>query len=238
MTAYANDVRRLKTLKEGLLDVYGRMLARYGPQLWWPGDTRFEVMVGAVLTQAAAWTNVEKAIGNLRRANVLSPQGIRDLPEESLAELLYPSGYYNSKARKLKALVEYLASRFGDDLDAMSRMDGDVLRRELIQVYGIGEETADDILLYAADKPAFVIDNYTRRTFARLGLAPEKPTYPAYRSMFMDHLPADRKMFGEYHGLIVRHGKEACRKRPLCDGCCLLDICPTGTDATKHAAGP
>ena len=133
------------------------MLARYGPQHWWPGDTRFEVMVGAVLTQAAAWTNVEKAIGNLRRANVLSLQGIRDLPEERLAELLYPSGYYNSKARKLKALVEYLSSRFGDDLDAMSRMDGDVLRRELLQVYGIGEETADDILLYAADKPAFVI---------------------------------------------------------------------------------
>jgi endonuclease-3 related protein len=220
-------------LRERLLEVYDLMLARYGRQHWWPGETRFEVMVGAALTQAAAWTNVEKAIGNLRDADALSPQGIRDLPDARLAELLYPSGYYNSKARKLKALVEYLGSRFGDDFDAMSRMDGDELRGELLRVYGIGEETADDILLYAADKPAFVIDNYTRRMFSRLGLAPEKPAYRDYRSMFMDHLPADRDLLGEYHGLIVRHGKEVCRKRPLCHGCCLLEMCPVGTAAAR-----
>ena len=218
-------------MRERLLDIYDRMLERYGPQRWWPGDTTFEVMAGAVLTQAAAWTNVEKAIKNLVEADALSPRAMRRLSHDELARLVYPSGYYNSKARKLKALVEYIGRRFDDDLDAMAREDVDVLRGELLGVYGIGEETADDILLYALGKPVFVVDNYTRRAFWRLGMASEKGSYSVYRSLFMDHLPHDPGLFNEYHALIVRHGNEACRRRPLCQSCCLLEVCPTGSDA-------
>ena len=216
------------TLEDSLLDIYGLMLERYGAQNWWPGETPFEMMVGAVLTQAAAWTNVEKAISNLIAADALSAHAIRSIKQEELAKLVYPSGYYNSKARKLKALAEYLGRRFDDDLDAMQNEDVSTLRAELLGVYGIGEETADDILLYALSKPTFVVDNYTRRIFHRLGLAPEKGSYSIYRSMFMDNLPAGQELFGEYHALIVRHGKEVCKKRPACEGCCLLEVCPTG----------
>ena len=219
-------------LHDRLLDVYSRMLGRYGPQRWWPGDTRFEVMVGAILTQAAAWTNVEKAIANLVAENALSPEGIRRLDQDHLAKLVYPSGYYNAKARKLKALVEYLGTRFNDDLDTMSQVDTAPLRSELLDVYGIGEETADDILLYALGKPAFVIDNYTRRVFYRLRLAPGKGPYSTYQALFEDNLPADPPLFNEFHALIDRHSSEVCRPKPLCQGCCLLDICPTGLGAT------
>ena len=211
-----------------LLDIFDRMRDRYGPQDWWPGDTRFEIMVGAVLTQATAWTNVRQAIGNLMAAGVLSPQAVRGISQERLAELVHPSGYFNSKARKLKALAEYLGQRFHDDLDAMSQVDPEALRAELLGVYGIGEETADDILLYAVGQPAFVIDNYTRRIFSRLGLASEKATYLTHRSLFTEHLPRDRDLFREYHALVVRHGKEVCRKRPICEQCCLLQVCPAG----------
>ena len=216
------------SMEHRLLEIYRRMLERYGPQHWWPGETRFEIMVGAVLTQAAAWSNVQKAISNLAAEGVLSPQAIRELNIGELAQLIRPSGHFNSKARKLKALAEYLGRRFDDDLDAMSRQDTDALRRELLGVYGIGEETADAILLYAVDKTAFVVDNYTRRIFSRLGLAPQSASYPLLRSLFMDRLPSDRALFREYHALLVRHGREVCAKRPLCEGCCLLEGCPTG----------
>ena len=185
-------------------------------------------MVGAVLTQATAWGNVEKAIVRLKEADALSPYGIRRLPVDELAQLVYPSGYYNAKARKLKALVMYLGERFGDDLDAMGRSDTPALREELLGIHGIGEETADDILLYALGKPVFVVDAYTRRLFHRLGLAPERGPYSEYGALFNDNLPHDAAMFGEYHALIVRLGVEHCRKTPACNGCCLLEVCPTG----------
>ena len=220
------------THREKLLDIYDRMLARYGPQHWWPADTWFEIVVGAVLTQAAAWTNVRKAISNLVAADALNPQAIRRLSEEELARLIYPSGFFNSKARKLKAVAEYLGRRFNDDLSAMSREDADLLRKELLDVYGIGEETADAILLYAVGKATFVADNYTKRVFSRLGAAPSQGPYATYRALFMDHLPADRELFSEYHALIVRHGKEVCRKSPICQECCLLEVCPTGQAVT------
>ena len=221
------------TTREELLQIYERLLERYGPQDWWPGDTRFEIMVGAVLTQAAAWTNVEKAISNLVDAGVLSPRAIRELDESELARHIYPSGYFNAKARKLKALVEYLGNRFDDDLDAMSREDAGALRAELLGVYGIGEETADDIMLYAVGMATFVADNYTRRMFSRLGIVPEKGSYSAYRAMFMDNLPSDRNLFQQYHALIVQLGKDVCRKRPRCGDCCLLVVCPTGSELSR-----
>ena len=168
---------------DALREIYARLLARFGPQHWWPAETRFEVMVGAVLTQATAWGNVEKAIARLKEADALSPGGLRRLPVDELAQLVYPSGYYNAKARKLKALVMYLGERFGDDLDAMGRSDTPALREELLGIHGIGDETADDILLYALGKPVFVVDAYTRRLFHRLGLAPERgPTRSTARS--------------------------------------------------------
>ena len=215
-------------LRESLMAVYDRMFSRYGPQGWWPGGPGFEMMVGAVLTQAASWANVESAIANLRSAGALTPRAIRAIPQDELARLVYPSGYYNAKARKLKALAEYIGERFADDLDAMAREDTDTLRKDLLQVHGIGEETADDILLYSVGKPSFVVDAYTRRLFWRLGLAPAMGSYSEYRAPFMENLPKDPQLFGEYHALIVRHGKEVCKKEPICEGCCLLEVCPTG----------
>ena len=209
------------------------MLRRYGRQHWWPGDSWFEVMVGAVLTQAAAWGNVEKAISNLKAANALSPEAIRAIDEQELAKLVYPSGYYNAKARKLKALAQFVGREYNDDVEAMQKPDIGALREELLGVYGIGEETADDILLFALDKPAFIIDSYTKRLFTRLHLAPERGPYSTYRSLFTDNLPASAELFGEYHALIVSHGKSVCRKRPMCEGCCLLEVCPTGIEATS-----
>ena len=211
-----------------LLDIYRLLLDSHGPQHWWPGDSPFEVMVGAVLTQAAAWTNVEKAIANLKDAGALSPNALRAMPVEELASLLYPVGYYNSKAKKLKALVEYFGDRYNDDLDPMARVDVLTLRTELLGVYGIGEETADDILVYAVGKPAFVIDAYTRRICVRLGLSTERASYRELQNLFVDNLPPDVQLFNEYHALLDRHGKEVCKKEPLCRECVLQDICPYG----------
>ena len=173
------------------MKVFNRMLERYGKQYWWPGETWFEVMVGAILTQATSWTNVEKAIANIKAAGVLTPTGIRDIGEDELAELIYSSGYYNAKARKLKALAEYVGTRFNDDLAATSRFEMAELREELLDVHGIGEETADDILLYAVGRPAFVIDSYTRRIFSRLGYSPVSSNMPAAR-ISRDELPRSR----------------------------------------------
>lgn len=212
--------------------VYRRLLDAYGPQHWWPAEGRFEVMVGAILTQSAAWSNVEKAIDRLKAAGKLSPSAIRATPVEELASLVYSSGYYNAKARKLKALTAYLGERYGDDIDAMRSHDTQSLRAELLAVHGIGNETADDILLYALDKPVFVIDAYTRRLLSRLGVADEKEPYAHHQQLFMDELRVDADVFAEYHALIVTHAKASCRKSPVCGGCALLDICPTGQAQT------
>ena len=211
-----------------LQEIFNRLLSRYGKQHWWPADTPFEVMVGAILTQATAWTNVERAIGRLKKADALSPAAMRALDAETLAGLIYSSGFYNEKSVRLKALAQYLGDAYDDDIEAMRGEDGVKLRRELLAVKGIGEETADAILLYALGKPSFVIDAYTRRLFNRLGITPESESYSAYQRMFSDNLPPDTALFAEYHALIVQHCKEACRKTPICEGCCLLEMCPTG----------
>ena len=212
-----------------LAEVYELMLGRYGPQHWWPADSWFEMMAGAVLTQSAAWANVEKAIVNLKSAGKLSPEAILTTPQEELAKLVYPSGYYNAKARKLKALAEYLGTTWQDDIDAMAGVDLAPLRVELLGVHGVGEETADDILLYALDKTVYVIEKYTRSLVDRLGLAPGEDRYSAYQALFMERLEPDAEMYGEYHALIVRHAKEVCRKTaPICNGCVLQEVCPTG----------
>ncbi|MBI2918212.1 MAG: endonuclease III domain-containing protein [Chloroflexi bacterium] len=213
-------------LGERLLDVYQRLYAFYGPQHWWPGDTPFEVIIGAILTQSAAWVNVEKAINNLKAAGALTPTALRAISLEELASLVYPSGYYRAKARKVKAFVQYLGERYSDSLDALFQGEVASLRRELLSVYGIGEETADSILLYAGGKPVFVVDAYTRRIMSRLGLSPPQDTYAHYQAMFHDNLPPDPGLFNEYHALLVQHGKTRCHRRdPLSGGCPLRDMC-------------
>jgi endonuclease-3 related protein len=218
-------------------NIFQRLLAHYGPQGWWPGDDRpFVVVVGAILTQAAAWKNVEKALHNLERAGALTPEGLLRLPEEELARLVYPAGYYNAKARKLKAFAEMLHRRCRSRLESLFALPLGELRRALLETYGIGPETADDIILYAAGRPVFVVDAYTRRIFSRLGLRPGEDTYGAWQSFFMHWLPPDVSLFKEYHALLVRHGKETCRREPRCADCCLLDVCATGREVVGRPA--
>jgi endonuclease-3 related protein len=208
-----------------LQKIYHQLLDAYGPQHWWPAEAPFEVMVGAILTQSAAWRNVEKAIANLKSAKALSPQALRRLSLSELSVLIHPCIYYNVKARKLKALADFLGEYCQDDLSKLFANSTDQLRQQLLSVWGIGEETADSILLYAANKPVFVIDAYTRRIINRIGLAPDSSSYTAYQSLFMDNLPPDVALFNEYHALLVRLGKDVCHNRPLCPQCCLRNIC-------------
>jgi endonuclease-3 related protein len=207
-------------IEKKLRQVYQRLFERYGPQHWWPARERFEVIIGAILTQSTAWTNVEKAIAKLEATGKLSPEALRKLPEAEIAVLIHPCGYYNVKARKLKTFVNWLGEN-GDDLDRIFKSESSELRKQLLGIYGIGEETADSILLYAGNKPVFVIDAYTRRIIDRMGLTPLNHGYADYQTLFTANLPADAKLFNEYHALLVRHAKEVCRKRPLCEVCCL-----------------
>lgn len=174
---------------------------------------------------------MEKALSSLKDARALSPVGLRSLSEAALAEKIRPSGYFNAKARKLKAFVALLDRSYGGYLERMLASPAEELRERLIATHGIGPETADSILLYAADRPVFVIDAYTRRTFLRLGLVPERDTYDGWQRLFMEALPPDAGLFNEYHALIVRHGKDVCRKRPLCEQCPLAAICPVAAAA-------
>lgn len=212
------------SIRQLLEEVYHSLLSHYGPQHWWPADEPFEVIVGAILTQQTTWGNVKKALSNLKQAKVLDAACLRQLPLDQLAELIYPCGYYRAKALKLKAFTERLAM-YDNSLENLFALDIDRLRHELLSIYGVGEETADSIILYAAKKPIFVIDAYTRRILRRLGLAPAKDDYASLQALFMDNLPWDQDIYGEYHALLVRHGKETCRKRPLCPRCCLSYLC-------------
>jgi endonuclease-3 related protein len=208
-----------KEVKRALLDIYRRLYDEYGPQHWWPAEEPFEVITGAILTQSAAWTNVEKAIKNLKQAGALTPEAMRRISREKLAALIHPCGYFNTKARKLKAFAGWLGEKHNDDLDSLFKQDIPAIRQQLLGVYGIGEETADSIILYAGHKPVFVIDAYTRRIISRLGLAPNNNSYRAYQRLFTANLPADIKLFNEYHALLVRLAKEICRTKPSCHKC-------------------
>jgi len=213
-------------ISDKLQDIYRRLMDCYGPQHWWPAEGPFEMIVGAVLTQSAAWVNVEKAIANLKTAKALSLRALRHLPLAEIAALIRPCGYYNAKALKLKSFAQWLGEHYDDNLDKLWADNIDRLRQQLLSIHGIGEETADSIILYGAGKPMFVIDAYTRRIIDRLGLAPESNTYAAYQTLFMHGIPTDSELFQEYHALLVRLAKDVCRQRPLCHKCCLKDICP------------
>ena len=180
-----------------LKEVYDRLFTAYGQQHWWPAEEPFEVMIGAILTQSAAWRNAEKAIDNLKTAGALSPAAIRNLSLSELARIIRPCGYFNAKALKLKALVGWFAT-YSDDFSNLSAIDTAALRRELLGVHGIGPETADSILLYAIGRPVFVIDAYTRRIISRVGFVIEKESYDGYQRLFRANLAADRRLFNEY----------------------------------------
>jgi endonuclease-3 related protein len=214
-----------QSVAQALLNIYRRLLAHYGPQHWWPAEEPFEVIVGAILTQSAAWGNVEKAIANLRASNALSPKALRQLSTPKLAKLVRPCGYYNAKALKLKSFTYWLGNHYDYDLDRLFASNVDELRQQLLSINGIGQETADSIILYAADKPIFVVDAYTRRIISRIGLAPAKNSYADYQALFMENLPPDAKLFNEYHALLVYLGKKVCRPQPLCPQCCLSELC-------------
>ncbi len=218
-------VKRTYTIPE----VFDLLFQYYGPLAWWPAETPFEVCVGAILTQNTAWSNVEKAIFTLKQANLLTPDGIRQVRVERLAGLIRPAGYFNLKSSRLKDFVTWLFERYGGSLELMFSGDWQELRRELLEVRGIGPETCDSILLYAGGKPSFVVDAYTRRLFHRLGLLPERIGYDEIRSQFQSYLPADRHLFNEYHALIVEQCKLFCRKKPVCRGCPLFSDCPSSS---------
>lgn len=223
------DSREVENL---LQETYQRLYQCYGPQGWWPGEGPLEVVLGAILTQAAAWRNVELALKNLKAAGLWSLEAIRGCPQGELAEVIRPCGYYITKARKLKAFAEYVHQRYGGSLESFLSQDTGPLRAELLSIYGIGPETADDIIVYAAEKPSFVIDAYTRRILHRMGLWPGIPCgkYDDWQRLFHENLPRDVTLFNEYHALLDRHAKETCAKTPRCPACCLRDICATSRD--------
>jgi len=209
--------RRARVLLEG---IYRRLYRAFGPQHWWPGKTPFEVMVGAILTQNTNWQNVERAITNLDRARLLDPVHLAAASPRRIASLIRPSGYFNVKARRLRAFLEWLRKYTDDgDLACFRRIPTARLRDELLAIPGIGPETADSILLYALKRPVFVVDAYTRRVLVRHGLVPRDASYDAIRSTFESHVRKSVKVYNEYHALIVRLGKEVCRPRPQCGHC-------------------
>ncbi len=206
--------------------IYRLLFNHYGPRGWWPGESRLEIIVGAILTQAVAWKNVEKAIHNLKIEKVLAFQPLLDISEEKLAVLIKPALYHQQKAKKIKAMINFIKSEFNGELDLMFRVPLPVLRDKLINIWGIGPETADSILLYAGDKPIFVVDAYTKRIFNRLGMVDENITYQQMQDFMHENVEADTYIYNEYHALLVALGADCCRKkRTDCLVCPLMNFC-------------
>ncbi len=212
-----------------LTEVYQRLLDALGPQNWWPGESPFEVIVGAVLVQNTSWKNVERAIDNLRRSDLLDPHALNDVHPEELEELIRPAGYYRIKARRLRSLLEFLVERYNGSLERMFAAGLATLREELLGVHGVGPETADSILLYAGELPIFVVDAYTHRVLSRHGWIGFDAGYHEIQDHFHGSLPQDVALYNEFHALLVRVGNNYCRKsRPKCDECPLAELLPDG----------
>lgn len=202
-----------------LMEMFDLMLDHFGPQNWWPADDAMEMMVGAILTQNTNWKNVEKAIDNLKKKKWLSLKELHMVSVQDLAELIKPAGYFNIKAKRLKNFVAFMMEAYGGNLSRFFEERTPALRSGLLSVKGIGPETADSILLYAAHRPVFVVDAYTYRVLHRHGLADEQATYDDIQAIFMDHLPEEPGLFNEFHALIVRTGKNYCKRIPFCNLC-------------------
>ena len=207
-----------------LVNIYRRLEAHFGPTGWWPGDSPFEVAVGAILTQNTAWVNVEKAIANLKESEWLTPELLITVDDDALHEALRPSGYFRLKTVRLRNFCRYLVEHHGGCMETMAKLPVERLRLELLAIQGIGPETADCILLYACGKPVFVIDAYTRRVLGRHGIAEATAPYEALRHYFEEHLTRDEGFWKEYHALFVYVGKDFCRSRARCDGCPLRPL--------------
>lgn len=214
-----------KHYKDFFKKVYGQLHEAFGPRNWWPGETSFEVIVGAILTQNTAWANVEKAISNLKKEKLLTPRRLNEIDISRLAQLIKPAGYFNVKARRLKSFLDFLFKEYHGNLRLMRKESAKALRNKLLNVNGIGPETCDSILLYALEKQIFVIDAYTRRIFSRCGLVKDDIPYEKLQSIFMENLPRDTKLYNEYHALIVQLGKDICKKRPNCNLCVIDKLC-------------
>lgn len=211
-----------------LTDAYARLLAAFGPQDWWPGDSPFEIIVGAVLVQNTSWKNVERAIANLRDAGLMSPRALYALPFDELAELIRPAGYFQVKAKRLRHLLRFILDEYDGSLDTMFKASLPTLREQLLSIHGIGPETADAILLYAGGLPTFVVDTYTHRVLARHGWIDYDARYDEIKDHFESSLPPDAPLYNEYHALLVRVGKEYCRRTaPKCESCPLLELLPS-----------
>ncbi|MEA1950224.1 MAG: endonuclease III domain-containing protein [Planctomycetota bacterium] len=211
-----------------LQEVYQRLFSAFGPQHWWPGESPFEVMVGAVLVQNTAWKNVEKAIDNLRQADLLGPRPLYKLPVGELEELIRPAGYFRLKARRLRHLLEFIVEQHDASVETMFQTERHELREQLLSVHGVGPETADSILLYAGELPFFVIDTYTHRMMARHGWMDFDTDYHSLQEHFTYNLEEDVQLYNEFHALIVRLGHLHCRKTPKCETCPLAELLPGG----------
>jgi endonuclease-3 related protein len=204
---------------EQLANMYELLLERFGPQHWWPGQTQFEIIIGAILTQNTSWANVEKAIANIKKANALSAKALHRMNHDELAALIKPAGYFNIKAKRLKSFLTWLFDEYDGLLDKLEQISTARLREELLNIKGIGPETADSILLYAFDRPVFVVDAYTARVMTRHNLIESGCDYEQLQQLFQSNLAEDVRMFNEYHALLVRVGKEFCRPKARCSGC-------------------
>jgi len=203
-----------------LQSIYRRLYSRFGAQKWWPADSAFEVIVGAILTQNTGWSNVEKALANLKKRRLLQPRRLYALPDEEMARLIRPAGYYNIKTARLKSFLKFFLDGYGGSIQKLSAVKLPLLRERLLAVKGIGPETADSILLYALHKPVFVIDAYTKRIFSRHRLIREGAGYDQVQELFTRNLKNQERFFNEYHALIVALGKNYCAKtNPKCGGC-------------------
>lgn len=210
--------------KRTLETIYRRLFALFGPQHWWPGETPFEVVVGALLTQNTAWSNASLAIARLKQAKLLHPSRLLRIPQGRLARLIRSSGYFNQKAKRLKRFVRYFHGKYGGSIQRMKKIPLNLVREELLNLPGIGPETADSILLYALDKPTFVVDAYTRRILARHSIISWDASYEEIQHLFEKNLPRRAPLFNEYHALLVVLGKEFCRTHPKCHLCPLRSI--------------
>ena len=205
---------------KNLLKIYKKLYQTFGPQHWWPGETPFEIAIGAILTQNTNWGNVEKAIDNLKKQNALSARVIHKMPVKKLSELIRPTGYFNIKAKRLKSFIDFLMNNYHGSMKRMKNTDMHSLRKKLLSINGIGPETADSILLYALGKPVFVIDTYTKRVLSRHGIMNHEKSYDEFQELFYSALEKDVKLFNEYHALFVNLGKTFCKKKkPLCELC-------------------
>lgn len=206
-----------------LLKIYHTLFSHFGPQGWWPGHGELEISIGAILTQNTNWKNVTRSLEQLKKHQALDPGTIRTIDHQTLAGIIHSSGYHNQKSRKLKYFADWL-ERYNDNWQTIRNLPLERLRNELLSIWGIGEETADSILLYALDKPIFVIDTYTRRILSRHNLCRHDEKYQTLQNFFMRNLPPDKQLYNEYHALLVRAGKTYCQKHPKCRFCPLQSL--------------